>query len=358
LTIATIAKTCCARVALVFFAEVFALHAAAAAPADLAYITNQGGGVTVLDAGTLTALARIAVGPGPRGLGITPDGRWLLTANQGTADVSVVDTASRAEVRRIAVGKNVEFMRISPDGSRALVTYEPSSRGTPPARQAPESKEAAIPAEVAVIDLRTWAVVGRMTAAPETEGIEFSPDGRSVAVTNEGDNTIAVFDLATLRKVKTLDVSRFGDRPRGIKLSPDGKTYVVTLENSNNFLLIDSAFNVMKSVPTAEGPYGVAFDPDGRRIWIAAARGRRLQVFDAGGLAPVASIPIGKRCWHFSFTPDARKVLLACGRSNAIQVIDPKTYKVIDVLEGYQLPWGIVTFPKAAGSLDAPTSRD
>lgn len=358
MTIAIIAGRRFARVALVLFAGALALGAPAAVAADLAYVTNQGGGVTVLDAGTLATVARIAVGPGPRGLGITPDGRWLLTANQGTADVSVVDTASRAEVRRIAVGKNVEFMRISPDGSRALVTYEPSSRGKPSAEKAPESKEPAVPAEVAVIDLRTWTVVGRMTAAPETEGIEFSPDRMSVAVTNEGDNTIAVFDLATLRKVKTVDVSRFGDRPRGIKLSPDGKTYVVTLENSNNFLLIDSAFNIMQSVPTAEGPYGVAFDPRGRQIWIASARGRRLQVFDAASLAPVASIAVGKRCWHFSFTPDARKVLLACGRSNAVEVIDANAYKVVDVLQGYRLPWGIVTFPKAAGSLDAPVSPD
>lgn len=347
------------RLALVAFVLVgcpFARHAPAAAPSNVAYITNQADGVTVLDTGKLTAVASIVVGPGPRGLGITPDGRWLLTANKGSSDVSVVDTASMKEVKRIAVGANVEFMRISPDGGRAFVTYEPSSRGKPSAAKAGESDEAGVPAEVAVIDLRKWAVVGRMKAALETEGIEFSPDQRFVVVANEGDNTIAVYDLATLQRVKTIDVSPFGDRPRGIKLSPNGKSYVVTLENSNNFLLMDLGFKIVKSVPTAKGPYGVAFDPEGRQIWIAASRGRRLQVFDATSLAQVASIPVGKRCWHFTFTPDARKVLLACGRSNAIEVIDPKAYKVTDVLQGYKLPWGIVTYPKSAGTVDAPAS--
>ena len=340
--------------ALVVFGSPFAPHARAAVPDNVAYVTSQGGDVTVLDTRTLKPVTHIVVGPGPRGLAITPDGRWLLTANQGTSDVSVVDTTSSKEVKRIPVGKNVEFMRISPDGSRALVTYEPSSSGKPSGKATNEPDEDAIPAEVAIIDLAKWAVVGRMKAAPETEGIEFSPDQKSVVVANEGDNTLTVYDLATLQKVKTIDVSPFGNRPRGVKISPDGQIYVVTLENSNNFLLLDPEFRILKSAPTEKGPYGVAFSRDGQQIWIAAARGDRLEVFDSKSLARVASIPVGKRCWHFSFTPDAQKVLLACGRSNAVEVIDPKAYKVVDTLDGYKLPWGIVTYPKSAGSLDAP----
>ncbi|HXZ91382.1 MAG TPA: beta-propeller fold lactonase family protein [Burkholderiales bacterium] len=342
-----------AMAALILLASACAQQPLVPVPANVAYVTSQSGGVTVLDTTTLQPIAQIAVGPGPRGIAITPDGRRLLTANQKTADVSVVDTVSRKELRRIPVGKNVEFMRISPDGKLALVTYEPSSTGKP-GKETKESEESEVPAEVAVIDLGSWGVVGRMKAAPETEGIEFSPDGKFAVVANEGDNTVAVYDLAARRKVRTIDVSRYGSRPRGVKLAPDGRHYVVTLENSNNFLLLDSDFKVLRSVPTEKGPYGVAFDRDGRRIWIAAARSSRLQVFDAKSLAPLASIPVGKRCWHFSFTPDARSLLLACGRSNAVEVVDPDTYKVIDTLKGYELPWGIVTYPKSAGSLDAP----
>lgn len=328
--------------------------ASAAVPENVAYVTNQGSGITILDTRTLKPLGSVAVGTDPRGLAVSPDGRWLLTANQGSSDVSVVDTSLSREMKRIPVGKNVEFMRISPDGSRAFVTYEPSSRGGPPGQNAADSDDAAMPAEVAVIDLKTWRVVGRMKAAPETEGIEFSADGKFVVVANEGDNTLGVYALTTLKKVRTVDLSAHGSRPRGIKLSPDGQAYVVTLENSDNFLLLGADFKVLKSVPTEKGPYGVAFDRDGSHIWVAASRADRLQVFDARSLAAVAAIPVGKRCWHFSFTPDADKVLLACGRSNALQVIDARAYRVLDTLQDYRLPWGVVTYPKAAGSLDAP----
>ena len=53
------------------------LQAVAVVPDPVAYVTNQGGGVTVLNAHTLKRLDEIAVGMDPRGLAVTPDGRWF-----------------------------------------------------------------------------------------------------------------------------------------------------------------------------------------------------------------------------------------------------------------------------------------
>ena len=335
--------------------------AQAAVPENLAYVTNQGAGVAVIDLATLKTVRNIAVGRDPRGLGITPDGRILVTANQGDADVSVIDTATGNTIQRVAVGKNAEFVRIGPDGRFAYVTYEPSSSGKPPAKGEKIEKGAkddeATPAEIAVIDLAKFVVSARLPASLETEGMEFSPDGRELVVANEGDDTVVVYDLQSGRSIKRIDISPFGKRPRGVKVSPDGSVYLVTLESSDNFLVIDSRFNVLKAVPTGKGPYGVAFEPGGANVWIATARSEQIQVLDAKTYSPVASIPVGKRCWHFSFTPDAQKVLVACGRSNALTVIDAVTRQAVSTLAGFDQPWGIVTYPKSSGSLDTVSGR-
>ncbi len=360
--------------------------ASAAAAADLptggiAYVTNQGDGVTVLDLATLRTKRSIEVGKDPRGLGITPDGRYLVTANQGDADVSVVDTATGKTAHRIPIGKNAEFVRVGPEGRFAYVTYEPSSSGKPPGKDAEKSgkpaqagnegsekngkpalagsEEEAVAAEIAVIDLSKFEVSSRLPASLETEGMDFSPNGRELIVANEGDDTVVVYDLipghaTSGRAIKRIDVSRFGKRPRGVKVSPDGSKVVVTLESSDNFLVLDSQYNVLKAIPTGKGPYGVAFEPGGATIWIAAARSNQIEVLDAKTFAAVASIPVGKRCWHFSFTPDGRKALAACGRSDALTVIDVATRQPVSTLTGFNQPWGIVTFPKASGSLDTP----
>ena len=347
----------------------FPLLAAVTAPAPgaptqgLAYVTNQGDGVVVIDLATLKIERTIEVGKDPRGVGITPDGRTLVTANQADADVSVVDAASGKTTHRIAVGQNAEFVRISPDGRFAYVTYEPSSTGKPPGKDdRPEKgaqpgkaggQEEGQAAEIAVIDLSKFAVSTRLPASLETEGLEFSPDGHQLVVANEGDDTVVVYDLGSGRAINRIDVSSYGKRPRGVKFSPDGSTVVVTLENSDNFLVLDSHYNVLKAVATGKGPYGVAFAPGGATLWIATSRSQEIRVLDAKTFAPVASIPVGKRCWHFTFTPDGSKVLVACGRSDALTVIDVAKLQPVSTLTGFSQPWGIVTYPKASGSLDS-----
>lgn len=53
-------------------------------------------------------------------------------------------------------------------------------------------------------------------------------------------------------------------------------------------------------------------------------------------------------------TPDYSRILVACGRSHEVHVIDAERYTTLEVLGGFKLSWGVVTFPKASGSLDAP----
>jgi len=329
------------------------------APAGVAYVTNQGDGVTVIDLATLKTDRTLQVGKDPRGLGITPDGRTLVTANQADEDVSLIDTASGKTTHRIPVGKNAEFVRVSPDGRFAYVTYEPSSSGKPPGKEDKAGGKAAEaegtePAEIAVVDLSKFVVSARLPASLETEGMDFSPDRRQLIVANEGDDTVVVYDLATGRATKKIDVSPFGKRPRGVKVSPDGSTVLVTLETSDNFLVLNSRYEPQKAVATGKGPYGVAYEPGGAAVWIAAARSEQIQVLDASTFAPLASIPVGKRCWHFSFTPDGTKALVACGRSDSLTVIDVATRQVVSTLTGFKQPWGIVTYPKTSGSLDSP----
>lgn len=337
-------------------AAALAAGALPAFAAEALYVTSQGGTVTLIDPATLVPGKTVDLGKaGPRGLALTPDGKYLLTANQKTADVAVIDTATLKVVRRVPIGKNPEFLRILPDGSKAFVTYEPSSEGGPPKKGGKDDDDGPkLPGEVAIIDLSKWAVVKSIVGAPETEGIEFSANGKDVAITNEGDDTVTVYDIASGKLLKTVDLHPYGHRPRGIKLSPDGKSYAVTMENSDNLVVLDADFKFVKSVKTGAGPYGVAFDKAGARIIVAASRAARLQVFDAKSYAQLADVPVGKRCWHFSFTPDESKLVVACGRSNDVEVIDATTYKLTKTLPGFELPWGIVSYPKAYGSLETP----
>ena len=335
--------------------------AACGKPAENAvgYVSNQDGGVTIIDLATMETKGSLDIGAtGPRGIGITADGKLLVTANRGDGNISVVDTASGKVIRHVAIGKNPEFVRVK--GDRVYISYEPSSKGGPPPKPGAEpvaqedDEEEEQPARIAVVDLKQGKVVQEIVGGPETEGIEFSKDGKKLIITNEADNTITVHDMASGELLKTIPTSEYGDRPRGIKVSPDGSYYLATLEFGNNILMLDSEFNPVKTISTGKSPYGISFDRAGKRIFVAASKDKLLQVFDAKTFEKIKDITTGDRCWHFSFTPDDASVLLACGKSDEVLVIDANTLEVTKRIGDKSMPWGIVTYPKSVGSLDAP----
>ena len=328
----------------------------AAGDKAVAYVSNQDGGVTIIGLDSLTKLGEFdGERKSPRGIGVTSDGKYVLTANRNSGDMSVYDAATKKLVQKVPIGQNPEFIRVY--GNYAYVTYEPSSKGGPPGQAEKDDDddgEEKLPAGIAVVDLTDFKLLRTIMSGPETEGVEFSADGKFIFVTNEGDNTITVYGLPDGKLLKKIDTTKQGARPRGIKISPDGQLYAVTLEYGDKVMILGRDFKLLKTIATGRTPYGVTFDRDGKRLFVAASRAKQLQVFDTKTFELVKSIPAGDRCWHFTFTPDDSKIMLACGKSHEVIVIDAKSYAVVKKIGDLKTPWGIVTFPKAMGSLDAP----
>ncbi len=322
----------------------------------LAYVTSQDGGVSVIDLATMSIIKEFDVkAKGPRGLGVTDDGKKLIVATRENESISVIDTTTGEVLKQIPVGKNPEFVRIN--GNFAYVSSEPSAKGGPPPKPGAEEEEddddeEKVPAKIAVVDLEKGEKVREITGGPETEGIEFSADGKTLVITNEADNTVTVHDIESGKLLKTIQTHEYGDRPRGIKVSPDGSTYLATLEYGNKFMVMDKDFKVIRTVDTGETPYGISYNRAGDKIFVATNKQKALQVFDAKTFEKVKDIPTGNRCWHFTFTPDDKHILLACGKSDAVYVYDTEKYEQSKLIEVKNMPWGIVTYPKAMGSLD------
>ncbi|PKO25437.1 MAG: hypothetical protein CVU35_04155 [Betaproteobacteria bacterium HGW-Betaproteobacteria-8] len=337
-----------------------ATDAAVSTDRGIAYVSNQEGGVTVIDLNTMETVRSIdPKGNGVRGIGITPDGKTLVTANKEEGNISIINTETGELIQHVEIGKNPEFVRVV--GQTAYISFEPSSKGGPPPKpgevaavEDDDDDEPEEPARIAIVDIQQGKKLQEIVGGPETEGIEFSHDGSKLIITNEADNTITVHSLETGELLKTIPTHELGDRPRGIKSAPDGSTYVSTLEFGNNFVVLDNEFNVVRTVNTGTAPYGIAYNRDGSLIYVAAGKSKTLEVYDAKTYEKVKEVATGDRCWHFTFTPDDKEVLLTCGRSHEVLVIDTASLQVTKRIEDKQLPWGIVAHPKSMGSLDAP----
>ena len=325
-----------------------------------AYVSNQKAKISVIDLNNFEVVNEIdSYGGSPRGIGVSEDGKYLIVANGDDGNIAIIDRISGELSKKVDIGENPEFVRVK--DNLAFVSYEPASIGGPPPKPGSQAEkelrekreeEDEQPAQVAVVDIEKGEVIKSIVGGMETEGIEFSSDGSKILVTNEADDNVSVHDIESGELYKTISTIEYGYRPRGIKMSPDGSYYVASIEYGDSLVILDSNFEVVQSVKTGRVPYGIAFSDDGEKLFVALNKDSALEVFDTKTWESIKKIPTGKRCWHFSYTPDRNSMLVACGKSDNIIIIDPNNLEKVSEIPSKGMPWGIVTFPKATGSLD------
>ena len=119
------------------------------------WVTNRRGrSVSVIDlaAKKVTDTLKVNV-PGANRLKITPDGKLALVS--AGPDLVFLDTATHREVKRLAVGHGSGGILVQPDGARAYVAFSPDGF-------------------VAVIDLKTLEVVGKIDAGGNPDGLAWA----------------------------------------------------------------------------------------------------------------------------------------------------------------------------------------
>ncbi len=137
----------------------------------------------------------ISVGKGDEGFDVSPDGKEAWTANAWDGTVSVADlTALRVTDTINANVSGANRLKFTPDGKLALVSLLGS-------------------AELVVIDTATHAVIKRLPIGHGAAGILMEPGGKRAFVACGPDNYVAVIDLQTLTMVGKINA---GGNPDGL----------------------------------------------------------------------------------------------------------------------------------------------
>ena len=320
----------------------------AAAPADYhIYVSNEiSGDLTVIDGASQTVVANVKLGKRPRGVKVSPDGRFVYVALSGSPiappgtdedklpppDKSAdgIGVLNAATLQLMKVLKNVEDpeqILVSPDGSTIYSASQDAQK-------------------ILAIDSQSGAVKQTGDAGKEPEGLGITPDGKQIYVSSEEGGQVSVFSLPDL---KPLGKFKVGDRPRGIAFSPDGTKAYVTGEADASLAEIDTAKMAVTRkvmVPGAGAkPMGVAVSPDGGRIFVAMGRGGELAAFDAQSLNSVGELSVGARPWGVAISPDGALVYTANGPSGDVGVVDAKTMQLVRKIKADDRPWGVAVGP-------------
>lgn len=202
----------------------------------------------------------IPVGSVPKAVAVTPDGRFALTSNWCSYDVSVIDTRTDTETARVPVGAYPRGLAIDSQSRTAYVAVMGSY-------------------DIAKIDLATMGVSWIKGVGNAPRHIVIDPTDRFLYVSLNGAGQIAKVDLATdtvLARVTT------GVEPRTIALAADGQAlYVVNYTSDTVSKLATDDLRELQSVTTPSHPIGITYDSSTNRVWVACYSGEILVYADA-----------------------------------------------------------------------------
>lgn len=116
----------------------------------------QDGTISVIDFATRRVVATLPARANTANrLKFTPDGRKAFVSLLAGPDLIVMDTVNRRELKRIPLGRGAAGIQMQPDGARAFVACTPDDY-------------------VAVIDLETLAITGRIEAGKQPDGMAWA----------------------------------------------------------------------------------------------------------------------------------------------------------------------------------------
>jgi len=307
------------------------------------YVTNErSGDLTVIDGRSDAVLEVIPLGKRPRGVHVSPDGRWLYVALSGSpiagpgvdesslpppdksADgIGVVDLRSRRLVRTLRGVSDPEQFALSKDGSRLYVASEDT--GT-----------------LAVFETDRGRMLESIPVGTEPEGVSLSPDGHWIYATSEVENQVAVIDTSDDSIKTRIPV---GARPRAIVFAGNSPRAFVSCENDASISVIDTdRQEVVGHIVLPEKtmrPMGMALSSNDGTLFVATGRGGQVVVVDALDTKVRKTVKAGARPWGIALGPDGRKVYTANGPSNDVTVFDATTFAPIKSIAAGTSPWGI-----------------
>jgi WD40 repeat protein/class 3 adenylate cyclase len=275
-------------------------------------------GMHVWDLASGKIIASYVAGAGPRSLStLDPSGRTLISGAQD-GSIAAFDISGGRRLGRA-------FSWNTPDQGCG---YAPCTAIN---RQSELMATDQGDGTVAVVDLRTLRLVRTLPArdGSTTAAIAFTPDGRTL-ITGGINRRVTFWNVATGRITRTL---RFADPVWWTAPSPDGKLLAVQTapadQADNRIEVVRIATGkVLQSHGVPHGPNGVEFSPDGRDLlalgccWTGS--GSTLIAWDARTGRRLFSLSASLDAESFAFTPDSHVLGVGTG-AGELRLLDPRT---------------------------------
>ncbi|MEE9338021.1 MAG: PQQ-dependent catabolism-associated beta-propeller protein [Methylococcaceae bacterium] len=300
---------------------------------ETVYVTlEKDNAIAVIDPIAGKLLNTISIGQRPRGIVLSKNQQQLYVATSDDNTIQVIDIDTLKPVGTLPSGEDPETFAMSISGDQLYVSNEDDSL-------------------VTVVDIKQEKAIKQIPVGVEPEPITVSPNGKWVASASEATNMVHWIN----RKTLTVEDNTLVDpRPRGLSFTSDSQQLWVTSEMGGTVTILDVAtrkkiksidFSIAGLSKDKIQPVGVVIDEKKQWALVALGPANRVALINAQTLKVEKYFLVGQRVWNLAFSPDQKRVYTTNGVSNDISIIDLTSMKVSKSIAVGRYPWGLVVKP-------------
>jgi YVTN family beta-propeller protein len=123
--------------------------------------------------------------------------------------------------------------------------------------------------QVAVTNTTSQTISGEVAVGSTPTAVAFSPDGLTAYVTNQGDGTLGVINVATGMQTATVALPS-GVSPFAVAAAPSGRTVFVSGNMTEVYVVNARTLKIVDSIPVGSAPNAFALSPDEKYFYVSS----------------------------------------------------------------------------------------
>jgi YVTN family beta-propeller protein len=292
--------------------------------------------ISIIDLVTLRVEATLTLDHEPEHMELSPNGLVLAVGNIGAGTVSLISLEEAREVARVDGLFEPHNLTFSADGSLLYVANLGAEHVS-----VVDVAEARVVNEIPVAEPTALAAKGGGTSE-EYQGIinvTRTPDGRLGFAAHGEGNVMAVIDLRSQRKIKSLEL---GELPWRAYSTADGRFMLVPNNGDATVSVIStSSLEVVATLPGAEDMTGINTGWFETLAFVISRGENKLVVLDLVEMKAVGEIALPGTPETGVTTPDGKTLYVALSDTDQVAVIDVRRRQLVKTIDDVgDEPWG------------------